>query len=158
MNFEDYYLEPVGYEKGSCQRINLPAVEEKYNAQFVGDFCIKSKHGWSEQPVAIFWQETPPVEGYSNYFGVFVQDDTVYITSGASAFAEPIEGIVARNGEVIFSRYRHDYHSSTDGSVTVDGGRDYLRVLGDIHQPRVHIIPDGPRLKIIPRCLPQGDQ
>ena len=148
MNFEDYFLEPTG---DTCQPIDVKKVEEKYNAKYVGDFCLKTKNGnWSESPAAIFWQETPPIEGYCNYFGLIVQDGTIYITSGASAFSEPIEGVVARNGEVNFSRYRHDFHYSEDGSIAVDGGRDYLRVLGDIHQPRVHIIPDGPNLKIVP--------
>jgi hypothetical protein len=156
MNFEDYFLEPA---KGTCQPINVAAVEKKYNATYVGDFCLKTKGGnWSEVPAAIFWQEIVPVEGYSNYFGIIDQNGTLYITSGASAFSEPIEGIVARNGEVNFSRYRRDFHYSADQSIAVDGGRDYLRVLGDIHQPRVHIVPDGPKLKIIPYCSPQGDQ
>lgn len=148
MKFEDYYLQPTG---DTCQPIDIKKVEAKYNAKYVGDFCLKTKSGhWSETPAAIFWQETPPVEGYSNYFGILDQSGTIYITSGASAFSEPIEGIVARNGEVNFSRSRHDFHSSADGSVMVDGGRDYMRILGDIHQPRVHIVPDGPVLKIVP--------
>jgi hypothetical protein len=155
MNFEDYYLKPI---TGTSQPIDVTKVEKKYNATYVGDFCLRTKSGnWSDSPVAIFWQETPPVEGYSNYFGILEQHGTLLITSGASAFSEPIEGIVARNGEVNFSRYRHDFHYSTDGSVAVDGGRDYMRVLGDIHQPRVHLIPDGPNLKIVPYCSPQGD-
>lgn len=151
MQFEDYFLEPTG---STYQPIDVKRVEKKYNATYVGDFCLKTKNGWSDSPVAIFWQETPPVEGYSNYFGIFVQNDTLYITSGASAFAEPIDGIVADNGEVIFSRYRHDFHESSDHSVMVDGGRDYMRVLGNIRNPHVHIVPDGPKLKIVPVCPP----
>ena len=36
-------------------------------------------------------------------------------------------GIVADNGEVIFSRYRWDYRASEDKSVFIDGGRDYTK-------------------------------
>lgn len=147
MNFEDYFLEPT---QKTGQPINVEAVEKKYNATYVGDFCVKTKHGWSEQPIAIFWQVKPPVEGYSHYFGLLARDDKIMITDGSTAFSEPISGIVADNGEVIYSRYRHDYHSSFDGSVTVDGGRDYMRCSGNIHSPHVHIVADGPNLKIVP--------
>ena len=147
MNIDNYVLER---NKGTQLRIKVDVVEQKYNAKYVGDFCIKTKHGWSESPVAIFWQETPPVEGYSHYFGLFSQNGSLMITDGSSAFSEPISGIVADNGEVIYSRYRHDFHYSTDNSVAVDGGRDYMRCLGNIHNPHVHIIPDGPNLKIVP--------
>ena len=147
-NFEDYVLER---NKGTQLPIKVDAVEQKYNAKYVGDFCLKTASGgWTESPVAIFWQETPPVKGYSHYFGLFFQDGKIMITDGASAFHDKISGIVADNGEVIFSRYRHDFHYSTDNSVAVDGGRDYMRCLGNIHNPHVHIIPDGPNLKIVP--------
>ena len=135
-----------------CQPINIKVIEEEYNAKYVGDFCIKGKYvSWSNFPVSIFWQETPPVEGYSNYFGVYVEDDKVFITDGSSAFSEPIEGIVADDGEVIYSRYRHDMVSSADGSVSIDGGRDYTKISGNIHNMIVHIVPDGSTLKIVTR-------
>jgi hypothetical protein len=147
MNFEDYFLEP---KQKTGQPINVEAVEKKYNATYMGDFCVKTKHGWSEQPIAIFWQVKPPVEGYSHYFGLFTRDDKIMITDGSTAFSEPMSGIVANSGEVIYSRYRHDFHYSADGSVAVDGGRDYMRCLGNIYNPRVHIVADGPTLKIVP--------
>ncbi len=33
-------------------------------------------------------------------------------------------------GDFIYSRARHDFHSCSCGSISVDGGFDYLRVLG----------------------------
>lgn len=132
--------------------VHIPAVEKKYNAKFVGDFCLKAKGGgWINQPFAIFWQETPPVEGYSNYFALFVENDKVMITSGESAFSEPIVGIVADDGEVVFSRYRHDCRESKDGSVMMDGGRDYTRCSpATAKNLLVHIVIDGPNLKVVP--------
>ena len=41
-----------------------------------------------------------------------------------------IAGIVANNGDVIYSRYRHDCRWSPDNSVMIDGGRDYTRYGG----------------------------
>jgi outer membrane protein assembly factor BamB len=67
------------------------------------------------------------VEGYSKYFALIIQNGSAYITSGASAVDGIITGIVADDGEIIYSRYRHDYRTSTDGTVFIDGGRDYVR-------------------------------
>lgn len=132
--------------------LNIDRIEKKYNAQYVGDFCLRTVSGtWAESPAAVFWQETPPVEGYSNYFGIIVRSGVPYITSGASAFEKPIQAMVAKNGEVIYSRWRHDYRSSRDGTVTVDGGRDYMRTLfsADYVPVGVELIADGPRLKVV---------
>lgn len=108
-------------------QFDIAKVEEKYNAKFVGQFCCKTRGGtWAESPADVYWQETPP-EGYSNYFALITQMGSVYITSGASAVEPLITGVVANDGEVIYSRYRHDYRSSKDGSVWIDGGRDYVR-------------------------------
>jgi outer membrane protein assembly factor BamB len=113
----------------STAQFKIAAVEEKYNAKFVGQLALKTYHGgWSEDSCGdVYYQETPPVEGYSNYFALIVRDGTVYITSGASAVDGIITGIVANDGEIIYSRYRHDFRTSTDGSVYIDGGRDYTK-------------------------------
>jgi hypothetical protein len=44
-----------------------------------------------------------------------------------SATEKTITGVKADNGDVIYSRYRHDYRTSQDESVFIDGGRDYLK-------------------------------
>lgn len=121
------YLPPVPTK--SFQPIKIDVVEKEYNATYVGDFCLKTKDGsWTNFPVAIFYNPKPPKPEYSNYLGVFVTpENKIYITDGASAFLQPIIGIIADNGDVIISRYRHDYVTSADGSVFIDGGRDYVR-------------------------------
>ena len=106
---------------------NIDAVEKKYNAKYVGELCLKSRGDWVNAPASIFYQETPPVEGYSKYFALVIQNGTALITSGESAISEPIWVIEANDGELIYSRYRHDYRESKDKSVFIDGGRDYVR-------------------------------
>lgn len=140
------------FRKSECG-VKIEEVESRMNCTFVGDFCIKDRRGqFVEQTVAIFWQETPPQEGYSNYFALFVRDGKVYITSGETAFDSPIYGIVARNGEIVYSRHRWDCRSSSDGSVMIDGGRDYMRLVGDtsISAQQVELKVNGPIVEVHP--------
>lgn len=108
---------------------NIAKVEEKYNAKFVGQLCLRvAGGGWHGDDCGdVYYQATPPVEGYSNYFALIIQNGSLYITSGASAVEGTISGVVADDGEIIYSRYRHDMRYSTDKSVFIDGGRDYVK-------------------------------
>lgn len=107
---------------------NIETVEAKYNANWVGQMPLRLKNGeWSDMPADVYWQETPPVEGYSNYFAIIHRGGKLYITGAASAVEGTFNAVVADNGEVIYSRCRHDYRSSKDGSVFIDGGRCYCR-------------------------------
>jgi hypothetical protein len=79
--------------------------------------------------VEVFYgDETHPASG-SRYFGLYKAGRTgeLMITNGAFVEDQKISGIVAENGEIVFSRYRHDYRMSTDGTVFIDGGRSYTR-------------------------------
>lgn len=120
--------------------------EKQYNATYVADLCLKDREGnWANEPAAIFYQETPPVPGYSHYFAIIVRGRQTLITSGESAVSEPITGVVADDGEVIFSRYRHDYRISKDNSVFIDGGRDYIRCSSTSRLVEINIV-DGEML------------
>lgn len=126
--------------------------EEKYNAKYIADLCLKTVDGgWANEPAAIFYQETPPQEGYSNYFAVFVRNRKTYITSGQSAVEGIIAGIESDDGEVVFSRYRHDFRQSKDGSVFIDGGRDYIKSNNPSRLVEIKIVKDEmvvlPKLK-----------
>jgi len=145
------------HENTSHQPINIPVLQKYYGAVYIGDFCLKTKSGgWSDMPVAVFYQPNPKTElGHTHYFGLFVMgddNDTLMITNAESAFSEPIVGIIADDGEVIFSRYRHDYHTSRDGSVFVDGGRDYVRFSGG-QQRVVKLVIDKDKLVIDPTSI-----
>lgn len=114
---------------------NVKIVEKSHKAKFVGDFCVKTQGGWSEEPAAVFYQPNPPElspEGRpcSNYFGLYFQQGSLMICDAQSAFSEGIIGSVADNGEVVISRFRHDYQVSKDGSAVIDGARDYIKTNG----------------------------
>lgn len=126
----------MGHNNTSYHPIKIDVIEEEYKAKFIGDFALKTKDGgWSDFPIAIFYTPNPDTEkGHSHYFGVWASNKTsihptpsIYITNGESAFSQPIVGVIADNGEIIFSRFRHDYHTSQDGSAWIDGGREYVR-------------------------------
>lgn len=105
-------------------------IEDHFNAHFIGDFCLKNKDGsWANLPFAVFYQPNPPADrpDCTKYFAMYWKGTDLMITDGSSAFSEPIAGITAKNGEIIYSRYRWDYRQSEDGSVWIDGGRDYIR-------------------------------
>lgn len=104
----------------------IKEVEKYYNAKYMFDTCLRLKSGgWSNFPVAVFYTEIAHPEG-SNYFGLYKSmDGHLRITDAMSAVSEPFEAIEADNGDIIYSSYRHDYRVSSDGSISVDGGRDY---------------------------------
>ncbi len=107
-------------------------IEEKYGAKYMGYWATKNSRGhWNESPVDVFYQPNPDTsKGHTHYFGMFIKNDpftgegtgSVYITEASSAFSDPISGIATDDGEVIVSRYRHDYVTK-DGRM-IDGGRD----------------------------------
>lgn len=108
----------------------IEKIEELRSATYVCETCVRvSPDGpWADQPVALFYGSEPHPVSNSRYFGIYInQNDKIFITNGQSAVDEPITGVIADNGDIIYSRYRHDFRRSPDGSVFIDGGRDYYR-------------------------------
>jgi hypothetical protein len=67
----------------------------------------------------------------------------VYITEASTAFSDAIAGLPTDDGEVIVSRYRHDYVEK--GSYMIDGGRDYTR--SSVHRT-VTVTVDGDKFVV----------
>ncbi len=85
--------------------------------------------------MSVFYQANPPElsprgRPCSNYFGIYWHEKQLMICNAESAFSEGLIGGVAKNGDVIISRFRHDYVVSEDGTSMMDGGRDYIRSNG----------------------------
>lgn len=130
------------------KKAGIQTIEEKYGAKYMGYWCTqRPSGGWNESPVDVFYQPNPDTsKGHTHYFGMFLRNESVYITEASSAFKDPISGIVTDDGEVIVSRYRHDYVEK-DGRM-IDGGRDYTRC--SMH-PTVMITVDGDQFVITER-------
>lgn len=136
----------VNNKRSDCI-FNIEAVEAKYAAKYVGEFCLKAKDGgWVNRAVSVFYQPKPVSPEYSHYFGLFYQDGAVLIADANIVATTSMVGIVAENGEVIYSAYRHDMTVSGDGSVEIDGGRDYVKYGGTGPLVLLKIVED----KIIP--------
>jgi hypothetical protein len=130
--------------------IDIKKVEAKYGATYIGDFALKTRDGnWTEMPAQVYWQPTPPVEGYSNYFGIITRGASVYITSAQSIADVEIDAVKSGD-EILYSRYRWDYRQTLDGKCAIDGGRDYTKI---VSRPEEFLTLklDGPALKIIAR-------
>jgi outer membrane protein assembly factor BamB len=78
-------------------------------------------------PVEVFYGSQEHPVSKSRYFALYRSNGILMITDGSFIEDQEIEAVVANNGEIIYSRYRHDYRTSKDGSVFIDGGRAYTR-------------------------------
>jgi len=113
-------------------KTDIEKLEVAYNAKYVCETSINTRlahavnDAWTESPIAIFYSTEPHPKG-SNYLGFYYHKKLLMITNAITATEITITGIKAKNGEIIYSRYRHDYRESADGSVFIDGGRDYAR-------------------------------
>lgn len=134
-----YWFKPEGVKK----------IEEMKDATYMGHWCIKQHFGgWAESPVDVFYVANPDTsKGHTNYFGMFYRDERLYITEASSAFSEPITGVLASDGEVIVSRYRHDFQQRK--GVMIDGGRDYIRSSWPVQQVGVIVDEDQFQFKLL---------
>lgn len=100
-------------------------IESKYNAKYVIDSCLKSDSGnWLNFPAAFFYTEEKHPEG-SNYFAFYKLEGSTYITNGIRISEGVFNGFLFEDGELVHSRYRHDWFEHREAMV--DGGRDYFR-------------------------------
>jgi hypothetical protein len=115
---------------------NIDVICKTKNATYVCD----TEH--KDILCSIFHQKDPK-EGHNEYFALYYNaNKELMITDGSFIKNQELIGVVADNGEVIFTRYRQDYRTTEDGSVCVDGGRAYLRCPANADQIKL-ILKDG---------------
>lgn len=130
------------------RHIDVKRIEEHYKAHYVGDFAIRQKDGsWSERPVMVFYQPFLDDPKHTHYFGVFPRSGQLMICDASSIVGLPMLGIES-GGEIVYSRYRHDFRQTSDGKATIDGGRDYTKRSGSAREIWLVII-EG-EIKVIP--------
>ena len=95
--------------------------------------------GDGTQAVDVFYRETPHPEFGNRYFGLYWSEGGLRNEPGVMICnADRIEDLtfemVEANGQWQYSQHRHDFYSV--GDVTIDGGRAYLKLMGNINVPR----------------------
>lgn len=113
----------------------ISIIEQKYNAKYVLDTCIKGMGGgWIDFPIAIFYTTSKTHPQGSNYFGFFRNpslNGSISICNGLSGVKNPIDALMI-DDHVLYSEYSHHFHSFH--GVHIDGGRDYTLIGG----PRIN--------------------
>lgn len=121
---------------------DIPYIEKKYNAKYVGDFPIKTRTGWG-YPGAVFYDPNPDVsKGHKHLFGFYHEENTDSTIVYDATYLEGMEFLGTRlhDGEFAWSRYRHDNREVPGGFI--DGGFDYLRACGEVKIIKLKIV-DG---------------
>lgn len=78
----------------------------------------------------IFWSEKLPkgVKNAEHFFTFYWNDRDLRVT-GLPNFDPVIDAVITRDNSLIYSRCQHDFFSH--GGVAVDGGREYVRIVGN---------------------------
>lgn len=114
--------------------VDIPRAEKHFGAVYIADLCIRSgasTEDWTDYPVAVFWQEKPKQKTHKHYFGLFINGGNLSICDATCVSETEWSAVQAKDGEIIFSRFRHDYRVSRDQSAMIDGGKSgYVRYSG----------------------------
>lgn len=123
------------------------SIEKTYNAKYVIDACLKAADGsWINSPAAIFHTEVAHPAG-SNYMALYWSEihNGWMITDGIGAVEGVFNGVLFDDGELVHSRFRHDYFVHREAMA--DGARDYYKTSGCPEGSRhIKFKVDGPNL------------
>ena len=87
----------------------------------------------------IFYRETPHPKFGNRYFCLFFRGDDLYVAN-ADSIENLTFGMVENDeGNLEYSRSRHDYKSFKNGNM-IDGGRSYIRSSGKV---KIFVVRNG---------------
>lgn len=95
-------------------------------------YVCTSALGSEAQAMDIFYRATPHPEFGNRYFGLYHSSRGIMITN-ADKIEEAEFGMKEVDGKWHYSQHRHDFY--TVGDVSLDGGRAYFRVVGNVNLP-----------------------
>ena len=99
----------------------ISVMEKSYDAKWVMDT------EYDGRLVSLYRSKKRHPVSKSKYFLLYHSDEGVMLTGPHDVQKQKIQAVMAANGDLIYSVYRHHYHMSPDGSVFIDGGREYTR-------------------------------
>ena len=107
--------------------------------------CTTATNVHADYSADVFYRETPhPTFGnryFALYYNPYAEDAKIMITNADNV--ETLDfNMVDIDGTLHYSQHRHDFYSV--GGVSIDGGRSYLRRVGNINHPVVSLkLKDG---------------
>jgi hypothetical protein len=127
----------------------IEKIEERYNAKYVFESQLKLRGGnWSDFSAAVFYTEVPHPEG-SHWFGIWRSSEKYMISNAISATEKQFLGIMADDGDVIYSRHRRDNRESDDKSAFIAGAKDHASY--DMEHHLVKLIVSKDKVIVVPK-------
>jgi len=95
--------------------------------------------GFEAQAMDVFYRETPHPEFGNRYFGLYwssngLRNEPQMMITNADRIEDLTFDMIEVDGQWHYSQHRHDFYSV--GGTSIDGGRAYLRLVGEINVPR----------------------
>jgi len=121
--------------------LDTARVSEHYSAKDGVDvkYVCTSALRDEAQAMDIYYRETPHPEFGNRYFGLYfrstgpLDEQRQLCITNADRIEEAEFGMKEVDGQWHYSQHRHDFH--TVGDVSLDGGRAYFRVVGNVNTP-----------------------
>ena len=98
--------------------------------------CTSAPNAHAAYAADIFYRDTPHPEFGNHYFGLYINgyaDDAQIMITNADLIETLEFGMKEFDGKWHYSQHRHDFY--TVGDVSLDGGRSYYRVVGNVSSP-----------------------
>jgi len=105
-------------------------------ARFVEEmhfFSVNLKGYTGDITAAIFWTEKlpPHIPNAQHFFGFYWRGNGI-VVCGLPTFDPVIDAVLVKESNtIIYSRAQHDFFYDPSGTVAVDGGREYRRIVGN---------------------------
>jgi hypothetical protein len=94
--------------------------------------CTSAPNQHAAYAADIFYRSTTHPEFGNRYFGLYsnqYKDGAEIVITNADKIEELVFDMIEVNGNFHYSQHRHDFYNI--GDVSIDGGRSYLRVIGN---------------------------
>lgn len=97
--------------------------------RFLGEFYLSQRYG----TVAMFYSENPDLKkGHKPFPFIFSKENKLYIGALSDLDFQKFRYYNAlfchKCENVIYSKYRHDFQTCRCESISIDGGKDYIKV------------------------------
>jgi hypothetical protein len=104
--------------------------------------CTSAPNKQADYAADIFYRETPhPLYG-NRYFGLYLNMDNQIMITNCDMIEDLIFDMIEGSVGLEYSQHRHDYRDV--GSVAIDGGRSYTRIIGELRTPiKITKVKDG---------------